>query len=181
MNKLIESLKKAPIVKKGDYDYVIHPITDGIPFIEPSLLEEVVDEIAAKMPSCKRIVTMEAMGIPIATLLSVKTSIPFTIIRKRKYGLQGEREVIQKTGYSETKLYINGLEEGDEIVIVDDVLSTGGTLIAVVEKLKEMGVKIKGIFIAICKGNKEEIEKRIGMKIETLVNIKVENNEVKIL
>ncbi len=180
MKLLINSLKKAPIVKKGDYNYIVHPITDGIPYIEPSLLNEVVEEIAKRMPACQRIVTMEAMGIPIASLLSVKTGIPFTIIRKRKYGLPGEREVVQKTGYGEAKLYINGMEKGDEIVIVDDVISTGGTLVAVVETLKEMGVVIKGIFIAINKGRKEEIEKKIGMKITTLVNIAVDD-EVKIL
>jgi adenine phosphoribosyltransferase len=180
MEKLIDSLKKAPIVKKGNYNYIVHPITDGIPYIEPSLLNEVVEEIAKRMPSCRRIVTMEAMGIPIASLLSIKTGVPFTIIRKRKYGLPGEIEVVQKTGYGEAKLYINGIEKGDEIVIVDDVISTGGTLIAVVETLKEMGVVIKGIFIAINKGRKEEIEKKIGMKINTLVNIAVDD-EVKIL
>ena len=81
MKKLVESLKEAPIVKKGDYSYVVHPITDGIPFIEPELLNEVVEEIAREMPSCHRIVTMEAMGIPIATLLAIKTGVPFTIIR----------------------------------------------------------------------------------------------------
>jgi len=180
MERLIKSLKESPIVKKRDYSYVVHPLTDGIPFIEPSLLEEVVDEIAKKMPSCNRIVTMEAMGIPIATLLAAKTGIPFTIIRKRKYGLHGEKEVVQKTGYGEAKLYINGIKKGDEIVIVDDVISTGGTLIAVVEALKEIGAIIKGIFIAINKGNKKEIERKIGMEITTLVNIAV-NDEVKIL
>ncbi len=180
MKLLIDSLKKSPIVKKGDYNYIVHPITDGIPYIEPSLLNEVVEEIARRMPACQRIVTMEAMGIPIASLLSVKTGIPFTIIRKRKYGLPGEREVVQKTGYGEAKLYINGIEKGDEIVIVDDVISTGGTLVAVVETLKKMGVVIKGIFIAINKGKKEEIEKKIGMEITTLVNIAVDD-EVKIL
>ncbi len=180
MRLLEESLKNAPIVKKGEYNYVIHPITDGVPFIEPDLLNEVVEEIAKEMPSCKRIVTMEAMGIPIATLLSAKTGVPFTIIRKRKYGLPGEKEVMQKTGYSETKLYINGIEAGDEIVIVDDVLSTGGTLVAVVEALKEIGTEIKGIFIVVNKGRKEEVEGKIGMKIRTLVDIYV-NDEVKIL
>ena len=181
MKLLINSQKKAPIVKKGDYNYIVHPITDGIPYIEPSLLNEVVEEIAKRMPACQRIVTMEAMGIPIASLLSVKTGIPFTIIRKRKYGLPGEREVVQKTGYGEAKLYINGMEKGDEIVIVDDVISTGGTLVAVVETLKEMGVVIKGIFIAINKGRKEEIEKKIGMEITTLVDIIMMDDEVKIL
>ncbi|RLF60366.1 MAG: adenine phosphoribosyltransferase, partial [Thermoplasmata archaeon] len=141
---------------------------------------EVTEEMVHLIPSCGRIVTMEAMGIPLATSLSLATGIPFTIIRKRKYGLPGEREVSQKTGYSETKLYINGIGEGDEIVIVDDVLSTGGTLVAVVDALKEMGVVIKGIFIAVNKGNREEVERRIGMRITTLVDISVDD-EVNIL
>jgi len=180
MRKLEESLRNAPIVKKGDYNYVIHPITDGIPFIEPELLDEVVEEIRDEMPPCQRIVTVEAMGIPLATLLSVKTGIPFTIIRKRKYGLPGEKEVVQKTGYSEKKIYINGLERGMDVVIVDDVVSTGGTLVAVVDALKEMGVNIKGIYIVVNKGKLKKIEERIGMKIKTLVDIEV-NHEVKIL
>ncbi len=179
MSKIEESLKNAPIIKKGEYNYVIHPITDGIPYIEPSLLEEVVDRMAEIMPSCTRIVTMEAMGIPIAAALSLKTNIPFTIIRKRSYGLPGEVSVKQTTGYSSSNLFINGINRGDEIVIVDDVVSTGGTLTAVVSALKKMDVKIKGVLIAINKGNLEEVEKRIGMNINTLVDIEV-NGEVKI-
>ncbi|KAA0003259.1 MAG: adenine phosphoribosyltransferase [Thermoplasmata archaeon] len=177
MSKIEESLENAPIVKKGDYNYVIHPITDGIPYIEPSLLEEVIERM--DIPKCDRIVTMEAMGIPIATALSLKTGMPFTIIRKRSYGLEGEVSVKQVTGYSSSNLFINGINKGDEIVIVDDVLSTGGTLIAVVSALKEMGVKIKGIFIAVNKGNLEEIEEKIGMHINTVVDIEV-NGKVRV-
>ncbi|KAA0008675.1 MAG: purine phosphoribosyltransferase family protein [Thermoplasmata archaeon] len=178
--KIIEWLKKSPIVNKEGYNYIIHPITDGIPYIEAEMLQEVADEIEKRMPKVDKIVTMEAMGIPIATALSLKTGIPFNIIRKRKYGLPGEIEVIQKTGYSEAKLYINGIEKGESIVIVDDVLSTGGTLKAVVNALKNV-VDIKGIYIAVCKGNKKEIERQIGMKIHTIVDIKVGKDEVEIL
>ena len=178
--KIIEWLKKSPIVNKEGYNYIIHPITDGIPYIEAEMLQEVADEIEKRMPKVDKIVTMEAMGIPIATALSLKTGIPFNIIRKRKYGLPGEIEVIQKTGYSESRLYINGIEKGESIVIVDDVLSTGGTLKAVVNALKNV-VDIKGIYIAVCKGNKKEIERQIGMKIHTIVDIKVGKDEVEIL
>jgi len=138
-----------------------------------------VDWIAGKMPSCNRIVTMEAMGIPIAAALSVKTDIPFTIIRKRSYGLPGEVSVKQVTGYSSSNLFINGIGKGDEIVIVDDVLSTGGTLTAVVSALKSMEVGIKGIFIAVNKGNAGAIQEKIGMNINTLVDIEV-NGKVRI-
>ena len=41
LEMLKKSLKEAPIVKIIDYDYVIHPITDGIPEIKPELLGEV--------------------------------------------------------------------------------------------------------------------------------------------
>ena len=90
--KLEMSLKNAPVVKKGNYFYVIHPITDGIPEIKPDLLNEVVTEIEdriKKVGNFNKIVTMEAMGIPIAACLSIKTNIPFNIIRKRCYGIPG--------------------------------------------------------------------------------------------
>ena len=178
--KIIEWLKKSPIVNKNGYSYVIHPITDGIPYIEPELLEEVANEIIKLMPDCDKIVTMEAMGIPIAAAISLKTGIPFNIIRKKKYGLEEEIEVKQKTGYSESNLYINGIKKGEDIVIVDDVVSTGGTLKAVVKEIKKIA-NIKGIFIAIGKGDLSKIENEIGMKINTIVNIRVNKNEVEIL
>ncbi len=178
--KILQSLKEAPIVRKGDYSYVVHPLTDGIPKIEPDLLREVIKKIKEKMPKCDKIVTIEAMGIPIATALSLEMNIPFTIIRKRRYGLPGEVSVEQMTGYSKSRLFINGIEKGERIIIVDDVVSTGGTLSAVVSALKKMGVEIKKIFIAINKGNSEELKKKVGMEIETLVTIEV-NDETKII
>ena len=128
-----------------------------------------------------KIVTMEAMGIPLATIVSLNMNIPFTIIRKRKYDFPDEVSVEQATGYSNSKLYINGLKKGDKIVIVDDVLSTGGTLQAVLTALKKMGVVIKGVFIAVNKGNvAKEIMDESNVSITTLVNIDVIDGRVAI-
>ncbi len=177
LKHLEKSLYEAPIVKKGDYDYVIHPITDGVPYITPELLKEVTDEMKKHIKKCgkfDRIVTMEAMGIPLATSLSLDLGIPFTIIRKRQYGLPGEVSVEQVTGYSKSKMYINGLKKGDTIILVDDVLSTGGTLKAVLYVLKEIGVIVKGAFIAVYKGScKEEITETFGVPITTIVDIDI--------
>jgi adenine phosphoribosyltransferase len=182
LEHLKKSLYEAPIVKKGDYNYVVHPITDGVPFIAPELLKEVADEMKKLIQKCgrfDRIVTMEAMGIPLATALSLDLKIPFTIIRKREYGLPGEVSVEQVTGYSKSKMYINGLKRGDTVILVDDVLSTGGTLKAVLQVLKEMGVKIKGVFIAIYKGTcKEEIAKMFRIPIATIIDIDVVGGKV---
>jgi adenine phosphoribosyltransferase len=182
LKHLKKSLHEAPIVKKGEYNYVIHPITDGVPFITPELLKEVTTEMKKqikKVGKFDRIVTMEAMGIPLATALSLDLGIPFTIIRKREYGLPGEVSVEQVTGYSKSKMYINGLKKGDTIIIVDDVLSTGGTLKAVLFVLKQMGVTVKGVFIAIYKGKcKEEIIKEYSVPIVAIADIDVVNGKV---
>ncbi len=182
LKHLEKSLYEAPIVKKGEYDYVIHPITDGVPYITPELLKEVTDEMRKHIRKCgkfDRIVTMEAMGIPLASALSLDLGIPFTIIRKRQYGLPGEVSVEQVTGYSKSKMYVNGLKKGDTVILVDDVLSTGGTLKAVLYVLKEIGVIVKGVFIAVYKGTcKEELAKIYGIPITTIVDIDVVEGKV---
>jgi adenine phosphoribosyltransferase len=182
LEQLKKSLYEAPIMKKGNYDYVIHPITDGVPYISPQLLKEISNEMKKhikKYRKVDRIVTMEAMGIPLASALSLDMGIPFTIIRKRQYGLPGEVSVEQVTGYSKSKLYINGLQKGDTIVIVDDVLSTGGTLRAVLSVLKKMSVKVKGVFIAINKGSHiEEISKEFNVPITSIIDIDVVNGAI---
>lgn len=179
---LKKTLQEVPIVKKGDYDYVIHPITDGVPEITPALLAEVTDAMQKQIERLRpidRIVTMEAMGIPLATRLSEKMNLPFTIIRKRQYELPGEVSVEQVTGYSKSRLFINGLSKGNRIVIVDDVLSTGGTLKAVLSALKTMGVTVKGVFIAIDKGSvAQRIEQEFAVAIHTLVTIDVVDGKV---
>ena len=48
LEKLVESLRKAPVVKKGEYDYFVHGISDGVPAMDPAVLKEiakVIDEI----------------------------------------------------------------------------------------------------------------------------------------
>ena len=179
---LRQSLIDAPIVKKGDYSYVVHPITDGVPEIKPELLNEIIEEMLKRIEKCgsfDKIVTIEAMGIPIASALSLKMKVPFVIIRKRSYGLSDEISIEQTTGYSKSKLYINGLEKGDRIIIVDDVLSTGGTLSAIISTLKNLEVIIKGIFIVVDKGNTtKKINEKFKIKIDILAYIDIVDEKV---
>lgn len=182
LESLKKSLKEAPIVKKGNYHYVVHPITDGIPEIKPELLKEITSEMIRHIEKCgkiDKIVTMEAMGIPLASVISMEMNLPFTIIRKREYGLHGEVSVEQMTGYSKSKMFVNGLKKGDKIVIVDDVLSTGGTLRAILTVIKQMGIIIKGVFIAVNKGQSaQEISKEFDILIKTFVNIDIVEGEI---
>ena len=175
LEKLKISLIKAPVIKKGEYDYFVHPITDGIPLVEPSILEETAEGISRfGNMEVDKILCVEAMGIHIATALSIKTRIPFVVVRKRVYGLDGEVPVHQMTGYSQGELYINGLHKGDRIILIDDVVSTGGTMIAVLNALKQMDVEIVDVMVVIEKGNGKDIVKReTGFTVKSLVKVNI--------
>jgi len=154
MGVLEESLKGAPIIWKGDYPYFIHPISDGIPRMGPEVLKAVSTLIveSTDWEGVDLIVSVEAMGLPLLAAVGEATGIPTVVIRKRSYGMEGEVAVDVSTGYSSSTLYINDIAPGERIVIVDDVISTGGTLEPLLEKLEEMGVILRDIVIAIEKG-----------------------------
>ncbi|MCK5024345.1 MAG: purine phosphoribosyltransferase family protein [Thermoplasmata archaeon] len=180
LEKLKHSLENAPAVKFQDYNYFIFSIADGIPAIQPDLFEEVIDAIAKKIEGqYDKIVTVEAMGIHLAAGLSLKTGMPFTIIRKRKYDLPGEIEFNQETGYSSRKMYINGLEKGDRILLLDDLISTGGTMRGILKALNQIGVEVEDIIIVIDKGDgRKKIEEEFGVRIKALMSIDIIDGKV---
>lgn len=182
LEKVKKSLEKSPIVKKGEYNYFVNPISDGVPAMEPEILKELI-EVSKKHIDLDvdKIVAIEAMGIHLATALSLSTGIPFVIIRKRQYGLEGEKEVYQETGYGSSNLYINDLKAGEKVLLIDDVVSTGGTLISVITALKDMGVDIKGVIAAIEKGDgKRIVETETGTPIFSIIKVDVIDGKVEI-
>jgi adenine phosphoribosyltransferase len=170
LDKLVESLETCPIVKRGDYNYFIHPITDGVPIVDPELLRDVCTAMikVLDLTGVEKIVVVEAMGIHIGSVLSTMTDIPMTIMRKREYKLPGEIAVHQTTGYSKGELYLNGVYKGDRVVIIDDVISTGGTMRALLKALEIAGAEIVDICIAIQRGDPD-----IGRPYKSLVKIEV--------
>ena len=159
------------MVKRGEYNYFIHPITDGVPIVEPALLREVCTAMIKLLDlhGVDKIVVVEAMGIHIGSVLSVMTDIPMTIMRKREYRLPHEVPVHQTTGYSKGELYLNGVYKGDRVVIIDDVVSTGGTMIALLQALETAGAVVVDVCIAIQRG-----EPDIGRPYKSLVRIEVD-------
>ncbi len=170
------SVEECPVVGIGDYQYFVHPITDGIPEMDPDLLLEVVARMLEVGDfRCDRIIAPEAMGIHLAVPISLQLGIPYSIVRKRGYGLDGEVNIAQATGYSSSDMYINGIKQGERVVIVDDVLSTGGTLRALVHALKhKVGAEVADIVMVFEKTDKKkEIEEDIGVDIKTLLKVDV--------
>ena len=182
---LQNSLLGAPIIWKGDYPYFIHPISDGIPRMEANVLRATRDLIVESVDWDKidLVVSVEAMGLPLLAAVGEATGKPTVVIRKRTYGMKGEVKVNVSTGYSESTVYINDILPGERILIVDDVISTGGTLEPILQALEEMGVILQDIVIAIEKGEgkKRLAEERANWPIRTLAKIEIINGKVGII
>ncbi|OPY50167.1 MAG: Hypoxanthine/guanine phosphoribosyltransferase [Methanosaeta sp. PtaU1.Bin112] len=179
LERLTKSLLEAPIFKRGEYNYFIHPITDGVPEVRPELIREITGHIVRIADlEVDKIVTVEAMGIPIGIGLSIICDVPLVIIRKRKYGLPGEIEVSQVTGYSKSQLFLNGINKGDRVIVVDDVVSTGGTLLAVLQSLKVAGAIVKDVVVVIKRGDGADRLKAEGYSIKTMVDVEVSESRV---
>ena len=182
---LQDSLRGAPIIWKGEYPYFIHPISDGIPRMDPDVLRATRDLIVSMVDwsEIDLIVSVEAMGLPLLAAVGEASGKPTVVIRKRSYGMEGEVRVDVSTGYSESTTYINDIKAGERILIVDDVISTGGTLEPILEAIEDMGAILQDIIIAIEKGDGRE---RLALEkpkwpIRTLARIDIVDGKVEIV
>lgn len=182
MDRLRHSLRETPIVEKEGYQYFVNPVSDGVPTVDPALLREIAVGILKQVDvaDIDKIVTPEAMGIHISTAVSLVSDLPMVVVRKRSYGLPGELAIHQETGYSENEMYVNDVDEGDRVLLLDDVYSTGGTLSAVDVALEEIGAELVEAVAVIGKSD-EEPTLPSGMPVTTLVDVAVEDGAVKIL
>ena len=182
---LKESFLKAPIIWKGDYPYFIHPITDGVPRLEPDVLKAII-ELSIPLidwQSVDMILGIEAMGLPLMAPLSMRTGIPMVIARKRQYNLKGEIEINQETGYSKGSIFLNDIKQGENLVIIDDVLSTGGTIRSVIEGVSKTGAVIQNIVVVVEKGPGMATLQKDYPKIrfDSLIKLEMDGEKIVIL
>ena len=182
MQILKQSLSDAPIIWKGDYPYFIHPITDGVPRLEPNVLQAIVDltEPLVDWDNIDIILGIEAMGLPLTAPLAMRTGVPMVIARKRNYGLEGEIQINQQTGYSKGSIYLNDIKAGERIAIIDDVLSTGGTMRSVIEGVMQTKASIENIVIVVEKGDGMQNLKQDypSIRFDSLVKLHMDGEKI---
>ncbi len=112
-------------------------------------------------------------GIPI----SVATAVALSDSRPNIRAVSDRKEA--KT-HGDTSSFLGTLKRGDSVVIVDDVISTGGTKLEAIEKLREAGAEPLGLIIAFNRAEpaegsaltaKEHFENETGLPVFALANI----------
>ena len=181
--ELAKSILEGPVVEIGGYPYLVTPLADGIPRIEPKLLGQAADALVEMSGlDFDLILAPEAMGIPLAAAISLKTGLPFAVIRKRRYGLPGEIAIGQRTGYSESVLYVNGVEPGMRVAIVDDLLDTGNTIRALIEGLERNEILVKEVMVAFNRNSDADaLSEELDVPIRRILDIAVRDGIPEIL
>ena len=113
-------------------------------------------------------------GIPIA----VATAIALAKTDRSNIRAVSDRKEAKTHG--DKSSFLGVLNAGDKVVIVDDVISTGGTKLEAIEKLREAGATPIGLIIAFDRAEpaegskltaKENFEKETGLPVFALANI----------
>lgn len=179
------SLETAQVMDRKGYPYLIHPLIDGVPRADPSLLRAWTEWARSHkdlLGQATLLVAPEAMGLPLVAPLSLATGIPYVVVRKRRYDLPGELVAYCETGYGENCLHVNDVTKDDKVLVVDDVVSTGGTLNALLATLVATGAKTLGALVFLDKGRvRSVLEERHGVPIRVMRTVKVEGGKVRIL
>jgi len=126
--------------KKGILFQDVTSITDN-----KLLFKEVVNEIAKYVKKNKftKIAAVEARGFIFGSAVSYNTEIPFVPIRK-KGKLPGKvlkQKYKLEYGTDEIEIHRNSINEKDKVLVVDDLIATGGTAFASAKLLKKCKVK----------------------------------------
>ncbi|GHF51279.1 MULTISPECIES: phosphoribosyltransferase family protein [Streptomyces] len=170
----------APTVRSGKHRTTVNEFTDQIPALRPEVLREATERLVelGKFDSDK-ILVEEDKGAILGGAVSLAAGLPLAVARWYTYAVgHSSIPVPIDSEYFSGTLYVNGIEPGDRVTIVDDTISTGGTLIALVEAVQAAGATVSEVLVAVEKpqnGGREKVEKRFGIDVRTLVRIAVDD------
>lgn len=90
------------------------------------------------------IVGIEARGFIYGTALALDMGVGFITIRKpnKLPGLKISKSYGLEYGKDTIEIHADALKPGDRVVIVDDLLATGGTVIAAIDLVRSLGAEI---------------------------------------
>ena len=135
----------------------------------------VLEEMSKHTASAEVIAGIEARGFIFGSALAAHTELSFVPIRKSgklpyetisaKYGLE--------YGNDEIEVHVDAFLPNQNVLIVDDVLATGGTMLAAIELTQRCGAEVSGILVLMeldfLEGRNRITEKYPELQITSLV------------
>ncbi|WP_102271517.1 orotate phosphoribosyltransferase [Cytobacillus massiliigabonensis] len=130
--------------------YCDNRLTLSYPSVRKEIANGLKKTILAKFPEAEIIAGTATAGIPHAAWVSDLLELPMCYVRSKPKGHGQGNQIEGKT------------EPGQKVVVVEDLISTGGSVITAVEALRQAGCEVLGvvaIFTYQLEKGKELLEK----------------------
>lgn len=117
----------------------------------PEVRDLVEDGLAANLkqhfPECEVVAGTATAGIAHAALVAQRLNLPMAYVRA------------SAKDHGRTNRIEGKIEAGQKVVVVEDLISTGGSVLEVVDALREMGAEVLGIISIFTYGMKRATER----------------------
>jgi len=147
--------------KKSSY-YVDLRLVPSYPHKFREMVKYLESEIAQNIGLEKfdSIVSVPTGGLVIASALAIETVKPLIYVRSKP------------KDYGTSKLVEGKIHDGMNVIMIDDVATTGGSVVNAIKSLKEMNISIKDAYVIVnrMEGAKEALAE-LGVKMHSLLDI----------
>ena len=147
--------RKLPLCPLNDNLY----IAGFVMFGDVEITVRCAEELLARAPEFDVIVTAESKGIPLAYEMARQSNKPYVVLRKepKLYMLDTIVADVQSITTAHPQVLCVGsieadLIKGKKVLAVDDVVSTGGSLIAIEELIQKCGGEIAARMTVLAEG-----------------------------
>ena len=179
MNFLEEKILKDGIIIQGNIlkidSFLNHQIDIGI-------IRQIASELKRRFSGVvvNKVLTIEASGIAIATMLGNLYDVPVVFAKKSETANSTDDKYMSQA-YSFTHKKMNSvfvskpyLHSTDRVLIVDDFLADGQAVHALIDLVYQAGGKVVGIGIAVEKGQQKGGRqlREEGYQVESIATIK---------
>ncbi|MBG0775771.1 MAG: adenine phosphoribosyltransferase [Desulfovibrionaceae bacterium] len=156
--------------KKGILFFDITPLLgDGAAF------REAIDQLAERFKDsgATKVIAAEARGFIFGAPLAYKLGIGFVPIRKKGKLPWKTTEVTYDLEYGTDTLqmHVDGIDADDKVLLIDDLLATGGTMAGMLQFVRKAGASVAGMGFVIELGFLKGKDKLEGVPFECLLKL----------
>jgi adenine phosphoribosyltransferase len=184
LNGLRTVYQHAGVVFSGRFQTTVNELTDQLPALRPEIMAEAADEILGIGDfDCDKLLVEEEKGAALGGVVALKAGLPLAMARRYNYDIPSFKVPLESE-YIEGHLYVNGIQPGDRVIVIDDTISTGGTLIALLRAVQDLGAVIHDVVALVEKVDNHGVERvfeKTGIQVKTLLKIQIVDGRVVVL
>lgn len=179
----------AQIIIEGDLKYIVNSFTDFIPLPSSKLTREATRILASALDynDCDLLVgEVDGAGY-LVTLVADAVEKPFKRFWNEPRGLEefGEVGFRFEMAYNQNMgLYFIPPEPGSNVIIVEDMVDSGGTMIAMIKLLRQCGSEVIDAVALTERTDKngvEKIKEETGIVVKTLIKLDPSGDKCRIV